>query len=399
MKDSAINYGKRVATIREKMEENELDYLLFFHPINQYYIAGTSQYQILILPLKEDPILLVKRNIDKAKKESWIKDIRQIRGTKEGLSIMARELPINGRNVGMEFNITSIFLYKLAETVLEKANFKDFGPVMLSAREIKDKEEIESIKKAAKISDLILEKIFTDLREGITEIELAAEADYQARKNYNEGDTFFYSLRGHSIYWRMGAKVISGPETAIPSDYGIIGGKGLSKAISHGSSTRKIVRGDQVSIDLGPLVNGYHSDTSRTFFMGRPNKELEGMYAAALEAQLSLIDNAKPGKKISEMTKTAIKIIEKSGYTRHFMGAYPHNNFDIGHGVGLYINEYPFIIPSNDDILMPGMVFAVEPKIAVPNIGSVEIENTIVINEKGCEVLSKFPMAIERVIR
>ena len=392
------SYQTRLTKIRDLMNSTNMDFLILFNPMNQYYVSGASQNGILLLPLEKDPVYLVRRNLEKAKRDSWIADIRQLGGFEKSMSEIARELEINECVVGIEYNLTSVAVYKRLQKVTQHVSFTDCSSIMLGARKIKGPEEIECLREAVRLTDQTFAKVPDIFREGITELDLCAEIDCLNRKQGSEGIAVFYDFGGRTVFWKPGyARVVSGIEAAIPSDYPIIGGAGLSRSASHGPSHKAIVHGEQFTIDMGIIIEGYHADMGRTFFAGEPSSKMKDMYDAALEIQTVFIDNAKPGKRISDVVGQALDVAARRGYLENLMGPPALNHTTIGHGVGLFTNEFPLLTPHNNDIFEPGITFAVEPKIVVPGVGSVEIEDTVLVTEHGNEILSQTPRTIKEL--
>ncbi|MBI4322605.1 MAG: aminopeptidase P family protein [Chloroflexi bacterium] len=391
-------YKERLARLREDMERVGLDALLSMHPINQYYLTGTAQYQILVVTKVADPVILVKRNIERARAESWLPDIRPLGDVREDLVDLAREMDLRNRRIGIEFGLTTAAALKETETILPSCHFVDSDGVWLHCRKIKQPEEIAKLRRAQSIVDEVHADMPQILVEGAREVDVVAELDYRLKKLGSEAMPFFFGTGGRPMAWRATTRLISGADGATPTDYPVVGGAGLSPATPHGPSTKIIQPGEQFSIDIMAVVEGYHADSGRTYFVGEPSRRLRDMYMTALYAERVFIDGARPGVVVGDLVKKVVSYVEARGYGDYFMGPRPHNSSVIGHGVGLYINEYPFVSASVREVLRPGMVIAVEPKVVVPEVGCVEVEDTVVITESGCELLSNAPKELDEVI-
>lgn len=394
-----LPYDERVKKTRRLMKDKGVDFLFFFDDVNQYYISGAAQNGILVLPVEKAPIYLVRRNLDEAKRDSWIQDVRQLGAFEKSMRSIGNELGIEGCVVGIEYNLTSVTVFKRLQQVFKNVSFSDCSSIILEARKIKGPDEIDCLRKAVRLTDLIFEKVPSIFYEGITEVDFAAEINCLLKKQGSEGIAIFYDFGGRTIIWKPGfTRLISGIESGIPSDYPIVGGTGLSKSASHGPSHKKIVWGEQVTIDLSAIIDGYHADVNRTFFVGEPSTKLKDMYNAALEIQTTLIENAKPGERISDAVGKAIDVAKKKGYLENLMGPPGLNHETIGHGVGLFANEFPLLTRRNHEIFEQGVAFAVEPKVVVHDVGSVEVEDTVIITQQGNEVLSQTSRTIGDLI-
>lgn len=158
---------------------------------------------------------------------------------------------------------------------------------------------------------------------------------------------------------------------------------GKRGALPHASpGNGKVKSGELVVIDFGARYKGYHSDITRTRVTGRAAPRARSIYRIVEEAQRTAIESVRPGVMASEVDRAARQVIAAAGYGR----AFGHGT---GHGVGLEVHEAPSIAPGSGDILLPGMVFTVEPGIYVENFGGVRIEDMVLVTESGCEILSR----------
>jgi len=149
----------------------------------------------------------------------------------------------------------------------------------------------------------------------------------------------------------------------------------------HLSGNRKLRNNEPVLIDLGVEYEGYKSDLTRVFFLGKINILARKAYKAVLEAQDLAIKMVKPGVKLAEIDKVARDYLAKNGYA----GRFGHN---LGHGFGLEVHEEPRIGPHSQGLTEPGMVFTVEPGVYLPGKFGIRIEDMVLVTGKGCEVLS-----------
>ncbi len=173
-------------------------------------------------------------------------------------------------------------------------------------REIKDEEEIAIIEKACSIADLAYDHILKMIQPGMTEIEVANQLDFYMRSLGASGVSF---------------------ETIVAS--------GLRSAMPHGVASKKIIeQGDLITIDFGCYYEGYVSDMTRTFAIGDPGEQLKEIYQIVLEAQLAVLEVAKPGVTGKQLDAVARDYITKHGYGE----AFGHST---GHGIGLEIHEGP----------------------------------------------------------
>ena len=225
-----------------------------------------------------------------------------------------------------------------------------------SFRAVKSDEEVKNICKAQRIAEDALEHILGFIKPGVTEKEISLELDY--------------FMLGH------GAEALSFETIAI---------SGANTSKPHGVPTdKKVEKGDFVTMDYGAVVNGYHSDMTRTVAVGSINDEQRRVYNTVLEAQLATLEILKSGLKCSDGDKAARDVITEAGYGDFF-------RHSTGHGVGIEIHEKPNLSPKSVATLRPGNIVTVEPGIYIPENFGVRIEDMALITENGCENLTKAP--------
>jgi Xaa-Pro aminopeptidase len=164
-----------------------------------------------------------------------------------------------------------------------------------------------------------------------------------------------------------------------------IAASGPRSALPHGhASSKKIAKGELLTLDFGCVVDGYHSDMTRTVGVGRLPAEAKKIYALVLEAQAAAVDAARAGMKTKDLDATARAIIGTAGHGNHFQHS-------LGHGIGLQIHEAPRISVQSRAVLEAGNVVTIEPGVYIPGLGGVRIEDDVVIGENGCRVLTRSP--------
>ncbi|MBI2955067.1 MAG: aminopeptidase P family protein, partial [Chloroflexi bacterium] len=319
-------YDERLARLRAEMAKAGIDVLVSMHPINQYYLSGTAQYQVLVVTAAADPVILVKRNFDRAKAESWVPDIRPMDDLRKDLIALAHELGIEDCRLGIEFGLTTAAALKDMEAIFSSCQIVNSDEVWLQCRKIKQAEEIEYLRSAERIVDIVHADVPKFLTEGAREVDVVAELDYRIKKLGSEAMPFFFGTGGRPMAWRGTTRLTSGPNAGTPTDYPVVGGTGMSPATPHGPSTRCIARGEQFSIDIMAVVGGYHADSGRTYFVGKPSSQLEDMYITALTAQKVFFEGARPGVVVKDLVRQVLKYVEQRGHLDHFMGPAPYNS-------------------------------------------------------------------------
>ncbi|MCA9926743.1 MAG: M24 family metallopeptidase, partial [Anaerolineales bacterium] len=226
-------------------------------------------------------------------------------------------------------------------------------------RAIKTPAEIEAIRAAAAITDHAMMQVNEIARPGMTERELAWELEKIMREAGAD------SLAFPTI-------VASGPNSALPH---------------YATGSRRLQPGDPIIIDMGAKLNGYHSDMTRSFFLGeKASVHYWELYHLVLRAQTAVLAQVRPGMTNKTIDSLARDIITRAGHKEHF-------GHGLGHGVGLDIHENPFLSPRSpeDEIVSAGMTVTVEPGIYISNWGGIRIEDLTIITENGLESLSQCP--------
>jgi Xaa-Pro aminopeptidase len=224
-------------------------------------------------------------------------------------------------------------------------------------RRSKDEGELARISAACRFADAALALVAPSLGSGLTESQIRNELEYQMRCAGADGPSY-------------DTIVASGPINAARPH--------------HGAEQRRIEEGDLVVIDVGALVDGYHSDMTRSFVAGTPSAQQLDLYGLVLEAQSAGLGALGPGVPASEIDRACRAVFERAGYADWYLHA-------SGHGVGLAIHEEPFHAASSTAELVVGDVVTVEPGLYRAGFGGIRIEDLAVVTDSGCRILTHTP--------
>ena len=322
----------KLKQVIESMHNQNMDCMIVLKPENIRYLTGFRPSSSSILILKEDPILLASK-IDR--EDAVGSSIVNLEVYKEFKDIKKM---LKGK-IGIEKSMTIETFQKLSgEFKVETTDLVEIS------RSIKSKWEIENIEKALQIA----EKSLMELEFNSTEVELAAQLEYNMRINGSERASF------DSI-------MASGARTSLP----------------HSTPTFNNVE-SPILIDWGAVYNNYSSDTTRTIIETEKQEEI---FNIVTEAQKTAIKSIEPGVKSSEIDAVARAVITEYGYGDAFI----HST---GHGVGLEIHEPPSLSMKDESVLEKGMVVTVEPGIYIEGEFGVRIEDMILIKNHA-KVLNK----------
>lgn len=245
----------------------------------------------------------------------------------------------------------------LSEKIACKLDGSDeLAETVRSIRAVKRGEEIEYMIAAQRIAESGFTHMLDCIKPGVSERELQLELDHYMLSNGAEALSF-------------DTIALTGKNTSMP--HGV-----------PGSDTVK--EGDFFLLDFGAVVNGWHSDMTRTVCVGQPTEEMRKVYDIVLSAQLAGLDAVREGIAASDLDAVARKVISDAGYGEYF-------GHSLGHGVGMDIHEPPFASPVSKEILAADMVVTVEPGIYLPDKFGVRIEDFVVVREDGCFNMTAAP--------
>lgn len=381
-------FKRRVEELQRRMAEAGVSAALITHIIDVYYFTGSGNRAMLIVPVDRDPVMLVQVGFERAKRDSWVKDIRRGFGTSD-LKKLLEELGLDKGVLGVNMDVISANLYLKLTSLLKDVRFTDLSPTILDIRAVKDEEEVKLIEKATDISRIGHRRVEEVLEPGITEVELSTEVEYALRKAGHDG-----FIRHRT--WKFNAYGVigpSGPNLGVITGPGAITitGPGTSSALPYGASNRRIERGDMVLIDFVTSYGGYHCDEARMYAVGEVDEKQLRSFKLVKEAEEKALETIKPGKLVSDLYWAARRVFEREGLLDYFAAYAEYSQYTyLGHGIGLEVVEEPSITPHNNKPLRPGMTLCLEPKLIAPHWGA-SFEDTVLVAEDGPQVLTKSP--------
>jgi Xaa-Pro aminopeptidase len=253
-------------------------------------------------------------------------------------------------------------------------------------REIKPSWEITRFRISAQKHVETCAKIPSCYRPGMTDIAFQIEIERQWRLN---GSIGVFRVFGPNMNIFMGS-VLAGAnaEAASPFDFAL-GGNGITPMSPVGADGTLLKEGMAVMVDLAGNFPPYMTDMTRVFAVGQLPAIAYRAHQVALDIEDEFMQSARPGFSCAELYRKALVRVEKEGLAACFMGTGQQAQF-IGHGIGLQINEPPVFAPRSKEVLLPGMVFALEPKFVISGVGAVGIENSFLVTETGVEKLTLF---------
>jgi Xaa-Pro dipeptidase len=384
----------RLTRIRALMKKSSMGGLLVLKKINYFYLTGTTQDGFLYVPSEGKPLLMIKREFERARVESPLDRIEPLDSRSTLQSLIRRHYGDFPETVGLELDVLPVKDFQRYQNEFPRVNFLDASKLYREARKIKSTFEIELMRAAGQIGKCVYDEARRILKEGMTEIELGGLLDAVAKRLGHEGLLRVRSFNYEAYSWH----VLSGETGGIVSQSDSpMGGLGLSPAFPVGASRRPIRKNEPVLLDYGICYHGYQADQTRMFSIGKMPQKYIDAYGACKEIHDTILQDVRPGANTETLFLKTLLLAEKLGYKDSYLGPPGLQTRFIGHGIGLELNEFPFLARGHAYPLEEGMVFAVEPKIVFPGEGAVGLENTVLVTPKGFETLTPIEQEIIEV--
>ncbi len=377
---------QRSEKLQKMLQHDEVDAALFVQNSDLFYLTGSIQRGVYYLPAEGEGIYLVIKDPGRARMESGLRHVEAIAGLRD----LPRKLSEHGlpvpRRLGLELDVLPVLQYRRYMKLFAAAEAFDVSPLIRRVRAVKSDYEIGIMRDSAVLAEKTYEHAKTLLEVGRSDMDIAAELECFARKEGHQGVIRF---RGFNSEFYFG-HVFSGSDGAVPAYLDApLGGLGPNPAVGQGASYKTIAANEPIIIDYIIAFDGYLVDQTRTFSIGPLDERLKQAYADMKRIQDELIRIARPGVVWGELYRQCLKLAHELGYKDHFMGGPGAQVAFIGHGIGLEVDEYPFIARGfMEQVLEENMTFAFEPKAVFPGLGAVGIENTWLVAANGLQRLT-----------
>jgi Xaa-Pro aminopeptidase len=345
----------RIELLMQQLPKH-IDCALITSDVNRRYLTGMASSAGTVLCFRDAAYLLIDfRYIEKAR--ACVKDCRVIE---------LENLTVQVGNLLKQHDASTIAVESATMTLQQFENMKKrfshtyrwessdvLSKALQACRMVKTAEEIAQIQAAQRIAEQALQQVQDWIHIGVTEREVQRKLDFAMLE--------------------LGAEEMSFATIALT---------GARTSMPHGVPSDAVVQaGDFVLMDFGAVVNGYHSDMTRTICVGEPTEKMRAVYEVVQKAQTAALQAAKAGVTGKELDAVARNIIADAGYGKQF-------GHSLGHGVGMEIHEAPNAAPSSDVVLQAGNVVTIEPGIYLPGEFGVRIEDFVVLQENGCQNLT-----------
>ena len=335
--------------------ELKIDALLVSAPPNVRYLSGfTGDNGLLLVTPGDTQTLFTDPRFTIQAAEECACEIKIVSRTPLDQAALETIRKRRIKRVGFEASRLLYEVYRrLKEGLPKGVKLKPIGPVVDRLRMVKSGDEIARIRRSVLTNSEAFEKATRSIQPGARESAIAAELEYEMRQLGAEKAAF---------------------ETIVAM--------GSRSALPHAQPTgRKLAADELLLIDMGACQDGYMSDMTRVLFCGKPSRRVRKMYNAVLKAQLAAIDAVRPGVTAAHVDRAARRVLETEGLGKEFV----HST---GHGLGLEIHEGPRLGRRDKTKLAPGMAITIEPGAYVRDFGGIRIEDTVLVTQNGCEVLT-----------
>ena len=384
----------RLKRVRMGMEKEEIEALLVIQKMDFYYLTGTTQDGLLFVPLEGKPLLMIRRELERAKVESPLNNVVALKSIRELPSLIQTHFDKLPNSLGLELDVLPVKDYLKYQEFFPATRFVDGSSILRNTRRIKSPFEIDLMRAAGEIGRKVYQEGRKILEEGMTEIQFGGLLEAAAKRYGHEGLLRVRSLNYEAYTWH----VLSGPTGGIVSQSDSpMGGLGLSPAFPVGASLRVMRAHEPILVDFGTCYHGYQVDETRMFSIGKMRQKFVDVYKACQEIHDAVLDEVRPGADCEAIFFKTLRLAERLGYRDSYLGPPGLQTHFIAHGIGLELNEFPFLAQGQSYPLEKGMTFAVEPKIVFPGEGSAGFENTVVVTQDGYEILTPLEREIFEV--
>ncbi len=346
----------------QKSLPRSCDGILITSEENRRYFTGFHASNGMLIVTHNDALFLTdSRYIEAAQNKISTCPVMEIKKIKEQMPEILKAVGLNKKLIPkllVESDKLKVSDLKYFRQIFRPAILSTVGgdKIINSLREIKTRQELDLIIKAQRIAEKAFENVLNFIRPGVSEKDIALELDFYMLKNGAEALSF-------------DTIAVSGKKSSMP--HGVPDGKLIEK-------------GDFITMDFGAVVDGYHSDMTRTVCVGEPSDKQREIYNIVLSAQENALKTIKAGITAKEADVAARDIIEKAGYGEFYRHA-------TGHGVGVEIHEGPVVAGNPKIILREGNVVTVEPGIYIPDEFGVRIEDMVYVTADSCTNLTESP--------
>jgi len=382
----------RIAKLQALLARREVDLAVLSYATDLYYYTGSVQPLYLLVPRQGAARLVARKALTRIQDEAAHLPLAAFGSSKELGAIFQAMGASAAARVGFTLDTISYASVQRLQRLFPQAEIADLSWDIRTMRMVKAPEEIAVQARAGEILNQVPEIVRATFRPGITELELSAALEYAFRL---QGHDMLIRCRREGVEMSACGVCSAGAHTLAGTKFeGVCGGEGLSPAVPYGANAQPIPPSTPVLLDFAFVLAGYHLDQTRMACWGEPPIEMTRAYAAMLDVEQVVFDLLRPGMTWEAVWQASAARAAELGYADTFMGMGREQVKFVGHGVGLELDEPPFLAPGMPYPLEAGMTLAIEPKVALPGLGVIGIEDTVLIHPDGLERLTICPQEI-----
>lgn len=381
--------NSRIQALQRYLASKQLDLAVLSQNSDIYYYAGSAQPLYVIVPAVGEVFALARKAITRISAEIEHIGIEPFSGGKDLAAIFTRRGFTSARRVAMTLDTLSYASATRLMRLFAEGTIEDIAWDVRMLRMVKSESEIAIQKRAAEVMAKVPEMVKAALKPGMTELELSALIESYFRLNNHAS---LIRCRREGVEVPGFGVCSSGVNSLVGTKFeGICAGVGLSAGAPYGASSDPIPQGAPIILDFAFNLDGYIVDQTRMASIGKPSDEVMRAYDSMLAIESAVLDAMKPGAIWEDIYNLAVEMAATMGYADTFMGSGTERVKFVGHGVGTELDEPPYLAPEMNYPLKAGMTIAVEPKVALPGIGVVGIEDTVIVRDSGIEHITTAP--------
>ena len=374
----SFDFKRRLVGLQERMEELELDLVVYGSCQNFQYLTGLlfdwrhgadlgSQANNVFVPKKGQPILMVGEQWSKQVGQTWIKEVRTL-AEKDSFEKQVREviadLGLNVKKVGIGDHVWGSTVMEIARAERPKV-FHKAEHLMDHVRMIKDSGEICKLRKVAELTDRAVQAATQKIKKGVTQRQMEVEVEFEGRR-LGASDVSFPATVG---FVKSGSEVSTDP-FIYPKEKGL-------------------VPGTSIAFDVGFVLDGYCSDFGRSFYFGPAGGEVKKGYEALQQSVVETVEKMKEGSmRVCDVFPAIEKTLDRLGYGDYLRARLQTKS--VGHNIGVEVHEPPWLSPEYDERLQSNMVMALEPKIWHKGEYYLRVEDIVLVRPRKTEFLTNF---------
>ncbi|RPI79101.1 MAG: aminopeptidase P family protein [Desulfobacteraceae bacterium] len=359
----------RINRMQEKLRDSSLDAAFIMQRVDLFYFSGTSQNAFLYLPAEGEPLLLVKKYFPRARAESGLKNLIEIKSIKEAPNRIRDFYGHLPKTLGLEWDVVPVKEFHFYQNLFPRKELRDCSSLIAELRAIKSPWETAHMQAAADLSFRTFAYLRSIMKPDLTAMELGARLETFGRQYGHSGKLRVRDFQDEANTWR------------------IFNGQNPPMA-----GSEPLPRNTPLLIELSTVLNGYHISESRMLVLGNLPAKAKAAQEAVTQILHTIFEKAKPGLPARELYELAMAEANRLGYANAFLGLPGNKNKFVGHGIGAELIESPFLSADEEEVLQPGMTFTLEPHLVINKEFISGLTSVFQVTATGARLLTKTPV-------